>query len=117
MPCDYSKYPKSWKKIIREIKERAVGQCECFGECGLHDGYDFFEREPHRCIEVNGTPAVFAKCRIVLTVAHLNHKPKDVRRSNLRAFCQRCHLRYDSKHHAKNSAITRMKRLQAKASE
>jgi hypothetical protein len=32
----------------------------------------------------------------VLTVAHLNHDPQDCRDENLKAFCQRCHLRYDA---------------------
>ena len=30
-----------------------------------------------------------------------------LRDENLRALCQRCHLRYDAKHHAKNAARTR----------
>lgn len=34
--------------------------------------------------------------RIVLTVAHLNHTPEDCRPENLRAWCQRCHNRYDA---------------------
>ena len=37
---------------------------------------------------------------IVLTVAHLNHRPEDCRDSNLKAMCQRCHLRYDRYHHS-----------------
>lgn len=36
---------------------------------------------------------------IVLTIAHLNHQPEDCRPENLKAMCQRCHLRYDQKHH------------------
>jgi len=37
--------------------------------------------------------------RVVLTVAHLNHNPKDSRPSNLVAMCQRCHLHYDRELH------------------
>jgi hypothetical protein len=37
--------------------------------------------------------------RVVLTVAHLNHKPGDDRLENLKAFCQWCHLHYDKLHH------------------
>ncbi len=36
---------------------------------------------------------------VVLTIAHLNHKPGDDRPENLRAFCQWCHLHYDRHHH------------------
>jgi hypothetical protein len=48
---------------------------------------------------------------VVLTIAHLNHVPEDCAEDNLRAWCQRCHLTYDAKHHAKTAAVTRRKRL------
>jgi hypothetical protein len=32
-------------------------------------------------------------------------------KSNLRAGCQRCHLRYDIAHHKRNSATTRHKKI------
>ncbi len=102
MPIDYGKYPKNWKQISKEIKHRAGERCECEGECGLHHG--------RRCIEINGIKAHYANGKIVLTVAHLNHNPKDNKRKNLKAMCQRCHLRYDSKHHQKNANITRRKK-------
>ena len=93
-------YPKNWDKISKEIKfGRAQAQCECEGECGLHHG--------KRCIEIHSKKAHYAKGKIVLTVAHLNHNPKDNRRKNLKAMCQRCHLRYDSEYHQKNARITR----------
>lgn len=45
--------------------------------------------------------------RIVLTIAHLDHVPENCGRigdrANLRAWCQRCHLRYDAKHHAQTA--------------
>lgn len=37
---------------------------------------------------------------IVLTIAHLNHKPGDDRDENLAAWCQWCHLDYDLGKHA-----------------
>lgn len=43
----------------------------------------------------------------MLTVAHLNHQPADCRDENLKAMCQRCHLRYDRDLHVMNSARTR----------
>lgn len=44
---------------------------------------------------------------IVLTVAHLNHDPRDCREENLQALCQRCHLALDLAHHQRNAAATR----------
>lgn len=44
---------------------------------------------------------------IVLTVAHLDHKPENCGPSNLRAWCQRHHLAYDQEHHAETAWRTR----------
>lgn len=98
-----ARYPSDWNAISLSIRERAGQQCECMGECGLHRTTP----GPRRCIERNGTPGVHTRGRIVLTVAHLNHTPEDCDPANLKAMCQRCHLRYDAAHHAKNSAATR----------
>ncbi|MER7652534.1 MULTISPECIES: hypothetical protein [Streptomyces] len=43
---------------------------------------------------------------MVLTTAHLNHQPEDVREENLLAACQRCHLRIDHGHHRITRSIT-----------
>ena len=84
MPCDYKEYPANWKEISARIRnERAQNRCE---ECGAQNG------KPH---PVTGS-------KVVLTVAHLNHKKDDVRGENLKALCQRCHLRYDLSHHIFN---------------
>ena len=88
------------------ILERADGQCECMGECGLHRTHP----GARRCTERHGEKADWAKGRVVLTVAHLDHNPQNCSLSNLRAMCQRCHLRYDSPHHRKNAAATRRKK-------
>lgn len=102
-PSEKSRYPKNWKEISQKIRARSGGQCECLGECGLHteNGHSW------RCLEFNGTPAKWANGKIVLTVAHLDHTPENCADDNLKAMCQRCHLRYDSKHHQKNAAKTR----------
>lgn len=99
-------YPRNWKKIRAEILLRSGGRCECGGECGLHRTTP----GPRRCVELHLTTAKWAKGQVVLTIAHLNHNPKDSRRRNLKAMCQRCHLRYDVKHHQKNAAETRMRK-------
>ena len=109
MPFDRSKYPKDWPAISRRIRARSGGRCECMGECGLHRTTP----GPRRCTELNGEPAKFARGRVVLTVAHLNHDPQDCRDENLRALCQRCHLRYDSQLHQKHARATRRSRLAA----
>ena len=106
MPVDWSKYPPDWKQISLRIRARAEGRCECSGECGLH----CTTGGPRRCEERNGEPAKWANGKIVLTVAHMNHDTADNRDKNLKAMCQRCHLRYDSAFHVKNSAETRRRK-------
>jgi hypothetical protein len=103
-----SRYPKDWKVISAKIRARSGGRCECQGECGLHRTHP----GPRRCVERHGEAATWAKGRVVLTVAHLNHEPEDVRPENLKAFCNRCHLRYDSQHHQRNAAATRRAKKQ-----
>lgn len=102
-----ARYPADWPAISRRIRERSGGQCECEGECGLHRT----NPGPRRCTERHGEPAQWAKGRVVLTVAHLNHDPSDCRDENLKAMCQRCHLRYDVEHHQRNAAQTRRAKL------
>lgn len=41
----------------------------------------------------------------------LDHNPQNCADENLKALCQRCHLRYDIEHHKKNSAETRYKKI------
>jgi len=99
-PENRSKYPVNWREISDAIRfDRAGSRCECAGECGLHNG--------KRCTEKHGKPAQYAKGRVILTVAHLNHDEVDCRPENLKAMCQRCHLRYDRELHKHNSALTR----------
>jgi len=95
---DYGSYPDNWSAISRSIRERADGRCECEGECGLHGG----RLKPRRCEERNGEPARWAKGRVILTVAHLNHDKPDCRPENLKAMCNRCHLRIDVTQHVAN---------------
>lgn len=98
-----ARYPKDWKAISARIKTRSGGRCECAGECGLHRTTP----GPRRCEERQGELAKWAKGRVVLTVAHLDHQPENCDDANLKAMCQRCHLRYDVPHHQRNAAATR----------
>ena len=95
-----ARYPKDWKAISHRIRfERAEGRCECAGECGIdHAG---------RCQAEHGKPNPMTGSTVVLTTAHLDHTPENCGDDNLKAMCQRCHLRLDAGHHAMNARATR----------
>lgn len=100
------KYPADWPQISKRIRfDRAKGRCECEGECG--------RTHSHRCSREHGQFVIGAagkQIKIVLTVMHLDHDPRNCDDANLLAACQACHLRYDMKHHQKNAAETRRSR-------
>ena len=105
MPVDMSRYPTNWIEISNYIRfERAQGQCECIGECGLHEG---------RCDAAHGEPHPVTGSKVVLTTAHLGtdtgdkHDKMDVRPENLKAMCQRCHLIFDLDDHIAHAKETR----------
>lgn len=104
-PDQKVRYPKDWPAISREVRDRAGQLCE--GSPAYPD-----------CQAANGELHPVTGSKVVLTVAHLNHIPEDCGepgdRPNLKAWCQRCHLTYDAKHHAANAAQTlRSKRAAA----
>lgn len=84
----------AWEAIRRQILVRAGHACEF---CGVQDR-SLVPRSGGRIV------------RIILTIAHLNHVPGDNREVNLRALCQRCHLRWDVEQHRKNASQTRRRR-------
>ncbi len=88
MPCDLSQYRPDWKAFAFALKESVGWLCE---GCGAPHA----KRHPQ-------TGSV-----VVLTVAHLNHQPRDDRRENLRVWCQCCHNRHDARHRAVNAIHTR----------
>jgi hypothetical protein len=96
-----ARYPRDWHEISRRIRhQRAAGRCECRGECGIdHDG--------DRCGAENGLPHPVTGSTVVLTCAHLDHTPEHCIDDNLRAMCQRCHLRYDRDLHRNTASRTR----------
>ena len=81
-------YADNWEATSLRIRKRARGRCECRGECGLH--------RKRRCVERHGTAAKWARGKIVLTVHHLDFDKHHDAPTNLRAMCQRCHLRCDA---------------------
>lgn len=81
-PENRDKYPRDWADIRRAILERADYKCEgspAFPGCRAEDGYEH---------PVTGS-------RVVITIAHMDHGLDDHSPENLRALCQRCHLRHD----------------------
>jgi hypothetical protein len=102
-------YPPNWREIAARIRARAQNRCEW---CGVPN-HTLIVREGERWRTVEGVEAEVALMdgervvRIVLTVAHLDHDPRNCADTNLAALCQKCHLNYDRHHHATNAARTR----------
>jgi 5-methylcytosine-specific restriction endonuclease McrA len=67
-------YPSDWNAISAEVREDAGQCCEW---CGVRNR------------SMRGTT------KIILTVAHLDHDPRNSNRENLVALCQACHIGYD----------------------
>lgn len=113
-PENRALYPSNWREIRASILERAGNLCEVCGvenhAWGHRDEEGRFIPRPPRGDMHGKRPK---QIRIVLTISHLNHDPTDNRPENLKAMCQRCHLRHDAEHHARNAAMTRRARKQA----
>jgi 5-methylcytosine-specific restriction endonuclease McrA len=67
-------YPSNWNAISAEVREDAGQCCEW---CGVKNH------------------SMRGATKIILTVAHLDHDPRNCERENLRALCQACHIGYD----------------------
>jgi hypothetical protein len=117
-PENKARYPKNWKEIRESILERAGHRCEF---CGVGNHW-WVTRDGNQwiCVGFNDNlamvwPALPSAIRkkgasvteIVLTIAHLDHTPENCDRKNLKALCQRCHLRYDINHHRQTAYATR----------
>lgn len=131
---DKSRYPKDWDNLSRRIRfERAGGKCE---QCGAEHGTwiwrsytdplnyltlrpdgDYYDKAGER-VNMSEPPDEFLSrtdyeydkdhdIKVVLTVAHLDHDTTNNDESNLKALCQKCHLRHDAKIHAMHAAETR----------
>lgn len=96
MPIDYRLYCEDWHLRSRFIRFfRARNRCEVCRARNYH---------PH--------PETGKK--VVLTVGHLDHDINNNSFFNLRAMCQRCHLRYDAKRHAHTRRQNRIGKAQLK---
>lgn len=123
-PENRARYPKDWPAIRAAILARAGNCCEkCKAPnrtriargAGKDEGTYMLDSADVFCAE---TGQHLGQCRhsdyelarmvdVVLTIAHLDHTPENCAPENLRAWCQRCHLRYDHEHHRANAQATR----------
>jgi hypothetical protein len=123
-PENRGRYPADWKQIRARILERAGDRCErCAAPnrtriargAGSDEGTYMLANAEVFCAD---TGAPLGTCRhsdyelgrmvdVVLTIAHLDHQPENCADDNLRAWCQRCHLRYDTDHHRQTAYMTR----------
>ena len=114
MPCDYKRYPKDWKAIRAEVLKRAGDRCE---QCGVKNHGIYFDgidgRKEHdgsHFIDQLVTDCNYKCVKVVLTISHTDHdisnNGEPGNRPNLRALCQRCHLRHDHDHHRANARAT-----------
>lgn len=92
MPWNRSLYPANWRELATAVKDEAHWRCqECRRPCRRpgERWEEFRLRLSHINLEEE-KPG-----RFVLTVAHLDHRPENSDRANLRALCTVCHCRYD----------------------
>lgn len=127
-PENAKRYPADWADIRARILRRAGNRCEFCQVDNYKLGGRSIAGRFHPALPT-GTDGMrntwpkegeFALCegfdiklriiRIVLTVAHLDHVPENCDPANLKALCQRCHLKYDNRHHRANAAETRRKK-------
>jgi hypothetical protein len=109
-------YPIDWPQISRRIRfERARGRCEGCGRphgtlvIQLADGR-WFDEGGRTWRDDAGRPAPWPdvveyagvrEWRVWLGTAHLDHNPQNSAFRNLKALCQRCHLRHDRPEHVR----------------
>lgn len=123
-----ARYPANWDEIRAAILERAGHCCE---QCKVKN-HERIARGDDRFADTYMTNDAEVYCAntgeslgqvrmsdyyvknmvdIVLTIAHMDHVPENCEPENLKALCQRCHLRYDAKHHAETARATRRAKL------
>lgn len=112
-PENKERYPKDWPAIRARILQRAGNRCE---QCGIFNHawgwrdkageFHYVRVRPLREAGYRRPPFELRTQRsetlhiiaIVLTISHQDHVPENVAEGNLKALCQRCHLRYDRIH-------------------
>ena len=95
-PENRALYPREWREISERIRfGRAGGRCEWRYPNGT------------RCRARHGRRHPVTGAVVVLTVAHLDHDPRNCEESNLRAWCQLHHNRYDAGHRRRGGSRCR----------
>lgn len=86
-PENRALYPADWFYLARRLKIAADERCQG------SPAYPDCRAEAFKAHPVTGS-------RVILTVAHLDHRPENCALENLRVWCQRCHNTYDARHRA-----------------
>jgi hypothetical protein len=110
-PENALRYPRNWlteirPRILKRASQNAAGWPWC-EECGVPDGaighrdhtgrwHDDLQSELGDIVRYQDGRFEARVIKIVLTIAHLSDQIEDVSDENLRAWCQRCHNRYDA---------------------
>ena len=84
-------YPPNWREIRRYRLDRAGNRCE---KCGRANYSIYVDRQG-------------VVRRVVLTIAHVDHKPANNSDDNLAVWCQKCHNGHDARHRAENRRLRR----------
>lgn len=105
MPIIRARYPDDWDAIAAQVKHEAKWCCEhCQRPCRQPSEplAVFLERVKTWRSAHTPPPPDFAEAprRYLLTVAHLDQRPENRDRANLKALCTVCHLRFDSQFRA-----------------
>ena len=113
MPMNRALYPHNWKKISRDIIQKAGDRCEWCGltnhSVGVRTTSGKFVATPH--LIPGQTVEGYKVIKIVLTVAHIyNPDPMDCRPENLAALCCQCHNKHDAPMRARNAKTTKRRR-------
>lgn len=119
-------YPIDWRELSQWVRfVRAKGCCQACGRPHgqlvnhLGDGrwwddatccWRSGKGRPLRNLPALACDAGVQTTRVVLAAAHLDHDPGNNRASNLRAYCQRCHMLHDKPEHLRQRHITYLKR-------
>jgi len=114
MPIDYAKYPPNWQEIRQSILQRAHNACEWSG-CSAPNGWLAFWSPTGKRLLVppQHHPGPGTKVSlIVLTVAHKDHDVTNNDDSNLAAWCQYHHLKWDMEMYLRHAHETRRRRQQ-----
>lgn len=139
-PENKALYPKDWKQIRARIQERAGDKCELCGVKNHAWGYrdkdgvfsDISNYGSLQLVENGVVVKISAEVnrinqarlvsnlgykiiRIICTVMHLNHDPRDNRDENLKFGCQKCHNNYDKDFRAENRKKNKLLKPNAEA--